>query len=156
MDYEIDNLDLRILSHLQTDSRTPFLEIARELKVSGGTIHARVNRLRESGIIRGSKVVVDYVKLGYAVTAFIGIKLDRAGSFKKIQQELRALPQIVEVHYTTGAYSLLAKLLVPSMQDLYGLLTEKLQNLEEIQSTETFIILNTPLNRDLELNPDAG
>lgn len=155
MDYEIDNLDLKILGYLQADSRTPFLEIARALKVAGGTIHARVNRLRESGIIKGSKVVVDYVKLGYSVTAYIGIKLDRARSFKKVQTELGALPQIVEVHYTTGAYSLLAKLIVPSMQDLYSLLTEKLQNLEEIQSTETFIILNTPVERDMQFNPDT-
>lgn len=154
MEYEIDNLDRKILGFLQENSRMPFLEIARELKVSGGTIHSRVNKLKEDGIIKGSKVVIDYEKLGYGVTAFIGIKLAKAGSFKDIQSELKAVPQIVEIHYTTGAYSLLAKIVVANMQDLYGLLTEKLQNLEEIQSTETFIILNTAVARDLQLIPE--
>ncbi|MCP4676836.1 MAG: AsnC family transcriptional regulator [Deltaproteobacteria bacterium] len=151
MKCEIDSLDLQILEHLQADSRKPFLEIARELKVSGGTIHSRVNQLREEGVIEGSKVVIDYGRLGYSVTAFIGIKLAKAGSFRKIQRALKSIPEIVEVHYTTGNYSLFVKIIVKNMNKLYRLLAEKLQALEEIQSTETFIILNTPLNRDLKI-----
>ncbi len=151
MKCEIDGLDLQILELLQADSRKPFLEIARELKVSGGTIHSRVNQLREDGVIQGSKVVIDYDRLGYSVTAFIGITLAKAGSFKKIQRALRSIPEIVEVHYTTGNYSLFAKIVVKNMNKLYKLLTEKLQALGEIQSTETFIILNTPLDRDLKM-----
>jgi Lrp/AsnC family transcriptional regulator, regulator for asnA, asnC and gidA len=146
MEYEIDRLDRQILQVLQADSRKPFLEIARELKVSGGTIHARMARMREVGIVKGSKIIIDYEKLGFSVSTFVGIKLARAGSCGDIQERLREIPEIVEVHYTTGAYSLLIKIVVPSMRDLYKLLSGRLQNLDEIQSTETFIILNTSLD----------
>jgi Lrp/AsnC family transcriptional regulator for asnA, asnC and gidA len=151
MDYEIDDLDRKILRFLQIDSRKPFLEIARELNVSGGTVHSRVNRLRQEGIIRGSKIVVDYEALGFSVLAFIGIKLAEAGSFKKIQDELESIPQIVEVHYTTGSYSLFVKIAAQNINALYELLSDKLQSIKEIQSTETFVILNTSVSRDLVL-----
>ena len=103
-------------------------------------------------MIQGSKIELDYAQLGYQVVAFIGIKLAKAGHFKEIQEQLKSIPHIVEVHYTTGAYSLLVKIIVENMQALYGLLTEKLQTLEMIQSTETFVILNTPVSRDLQLD----
>jgi Lrp/AsnC family transcriptional regulator for asnA, asnC and gidA len=151
MSYEIDSLDRRILSYLLADARTPFLEIARTLKVSGGTIHGRVARLREEGIIKGSKVIVDHEKLGYSVTAFIGITLAKAGSSRTVQGELERIPEIVELHYTTGNYSLFAKIVVPGMRQLYEFLSNKLQTLEDIQSTETFIVLDSSVQRDLTL-----
>jgi len=149
--YEIDSLDLAILEYLQADSRTAYTEIARALEISGGTVHSRIDRMKELGIIMGSKVIIDYGKLGFNVTAFVGITLSKAGSFKKIQKQLHSIPEMVEVHYTTGTYSLFAKVVAKSMQDLYILLSEKLQRLGEVQSTETFVILNTPVNRDLGL-----
>jgi Lrp/AsnC family transcriptional regulator for asnA, asnC and gidA len=152
MTMEIDDLDAKILEYLQVDSRRPFLEIARNLKVSGGTVHARVNRMRELGVIQGSKVVIDYEKLGFSVTAFVGIKLAKAKGFKQIQEQMLLIPEIVEVHYTTGAYSLLTKIVVASMRDLYRVLSDKLQAIEDIQSTETFVVLDTPLMRDPSLN----
>ncbi len=151
MDCEIDSVDRDILKSLQADSRKPFLEIARELKVSGGTIHTRVNRLKEAGVIKGSKIVIDYETLGFSVAAFVGIKLAKAGSCKDIQKQLQSIPQIVEVHYTTGTYSLFVKIVVESMKDLYALLSEDLQRFDEIQSTETFVILDTSLSRELAL-----
>ncbi len=152
MQCKIDNLDMKILSYLQSDSRKPFLEIARELNVSGGTIHSRVNRLREEGVIQGTKIVLDYDRLGHSVVAFIGIRLAKAGQFKEIQEKLKSIPQIVELHYTTGTYSLWAKIIVENMPGLYALLGEKLQSLDAIQSTETFVILNTTFSRDLSLH----
>ena len=149
MKYELDDLDKKILRFLQIDSRKPFLEIARDLNVSGGTIHSRVNRLRQEGVVRGSKIVIDYQALGYSVSAFIGIKLAEAGTFKNIEDKLAAIPQIVEVHYTTGSYSLLAKVAAENITALYDLLSNRLQKIKEIQSTETFVILNTSLNREL-------
>lgn len=151
MNCEIDNLDREILKRLQADSRTPFLEIARDLDVAGGTIHARVNRMRDAGIIQGSKIVLDYSQLGFTVSAFIGLKLVKARDVKEIQDQLRNIPEIVEIHYTTGTYSLLIKVMVTTMRELHDLLFAKLQAFEAIQSTETFVILDTTLARDLQL-----
>lgn len=151
MDYEIDDVDRAILRALQADARTPFLEIARALGVSGGTIHLRVGRMKEAGLLRGTQVALDHEKLGYGVSAFVGIILSKAGASVETQQRLQAIPEIVEVHYTTGTYGLLAKVVVRTIPDLYAFLSEKLQAIEEIQSTETFVILHTSVERGVSL-----
>ena len=75
MNYEIDNLDRSILRILQKDARTPYLEIARELDVSGGTIHVRINKMKDAGLLRGTRQQVDYRALGLDVTAMVGIRV---------------------------------------------------------------------------------
>ncbi|MBP7865026.1 MAG: Lrp/AsnC ligand binding domain-containing protein [Acidobacteria bacterium] len=149
MHCEIDNLDREILRRLQADARRPFLEIARELDVAGGTIHARVNRLKAEGVIRGTRIDLDHARLGYAVSAFIGVKLVKARDCREVQSRLQAIPEVVEVHYTTGAYSLFVKVGVRSMAELHALLFDHLQAIEEIQSTETFVILDSTVDREL-------
>jgi Lrp/AsnC family transcriptional regulator, regulator for asnA, asnC and gidA len=148
---EIDRLDLNILEYLQVDSRRPYLEIARNLNVSGGTVHARINKMKELGIIQGSKIIIDYEKLGFSIFSFVGVRLAKAGSAKEVQAGLKAIPEIVEIHYTTGSYSLLLKVVARSMADLYRLLSESLQRIEDIQSTETFVVLHSPSVREPSL-----
>ena len=148
---EIDSLDRAILRKLQASGRVSYLEIARDLAVSGGTIHARVSRMREAGLICGVRTVIDYERLGYTVRAFIGLKLVRAHDCGRLIGKLETVPEVLEIHYTTGAYSLLIKLVAKSMQDLHALLFERLQGFDEIQSTETFVILDTSLDRELPL-----
>ena len=151
MKYEIDSLDRQILSLLRSDSRLAYLEIARELDVSGGTIHQRMAKLKEAGIVTGAKLDIDYRALGYDVAALVGIRLGRAGSSGEVMDMMKSMPEIVEVHYTTGTYSLLVKVVVPNMAALYAFLSGKLQSFEDIQSTETFVILETAVDRDPEL-----
>jgi len=147
----IDDTDRAILRILQSDARESFIEIARTLGVSGGTVHARVGRMKELGLIKGSALQVDYAKLGYSVEAFIGLKLVRAHDCGTLMAKLETLPEVLEVHYTTGAYSLFIKVMARSMQDLHHILFERLQGFDEIQSTETFVILDTSLSRQREL-----
>ena len=149
--HKVDNLDIKILSILQEDSRRSFQEIARELIVSGGTIHVRMNRLKELGIVNGSRIILDYPKLGFDVTTFIGINLHNAGDSSKVLDKLREMDEITEVHYTTGSYSLFIKAILQSTFGLKTFLVEKLQLIEEIQSTETLISLDQPISRDIKL-----
>lgn len=139
---KLDQVDLAILRCLQEDARRSYEDIARELIVSGGTVHVRVNKMKEAGVITGSRVSLDYAKLGLDVTAFIGINLRSAKDFAKARSMLEKLPEIVEIHYTTGQYSLFIKVLTSSPRELHHFLTEKLQATPEIQSTETFISLD--------------
>ncbi len=150
--YRIDNLDIKILSKLQKDSRKSYQEIARELVVSGGTIHVRTNRLKELGIIKGSRMILDYPKLGYSVTAFIGLNLHNAGDSSTVLLQLKNMKEIVEVHYTTGSYSLFIKVVLGTTLELKNFLVEKLQKIEEIQSTETLISLDQPVSRDIKID----
>src|SRR5690606_5179562 len=135
---------------MREDSRKPFLEIARDLKVAGGTIHSRVAKMKEFGIIEGSRLLINPKALGVHVHAFIGIDVSRAGRFRMVIERLEKLPEITEIHYTTGGYSLLVKASVRMIEDLHILLSEKIQSVPDIHSTETFIILNTAVNRELD------
>jgi Lrp/AsnC family transcriptional regulator, regulator for asnA, asnC and gidA len=153
--YKIDKIDAKILKYLQEDSRRSFQEIARELVVSGGTIHVRTNKMKEAGIIKGSKLIVDHRKLGLEVTSFVGINLVNAREYNKCMEKLRHFPEICELHYTTGQYSIFVKVVTKSTRELHLFLTEKLQYLPEIQSTETLISLDNPIEREPQIpNPE--
>lgn len=149
--YLLDDIDREILKRLLKDSRTSYQEIARDLIISGGTVHVRLNKMKEAGVIRGSQIDVDFTKLGLEVTAFVGINLRTAGDYQIVLPKLKGLPQVTEVHYTTGQYSLFVKIVTESTRDLHLFLIEKLQSIEEIQSTETLISLDSPIDRNPSL-----
>lgn len=146
--YLLDKVDREILHHLMNDSRKSFQEIARELIVSGGTIHVRINKMKEAGIIKGSKLVIDPRKLGLEVCAFIGVNLVSAKDYQKVLDHLEKMDEVTNVHYTTGQYSLFIKVYAGTTLKLHHFLIEKLQTIKEIQSTETFISLDNPISRE--------
>lgn len=148
----LDDLDLQILDLLIKDSRTPFLEIARQCHVSGGTIHVRMKKMEDMGIIKGTKMLIDNSKLGYDVCGFIGIYLDRSNTFDDALEQLKLIKEIVELHYTTGQYSIFVKVICKNIADLQHLLMTKIQSVEGIQRTDTFISLFQPIDRNIELN----
>lgn len=148
----LDDLDLQILDILIKDSRTPFLEIARQCHVSGGTIHVRMKKMEDIGIIKGTKLIVDNSKLGYDVCCFIGIYLDKARSYNFVLDQLKLVREIVELHYTTGQYSIFVKVICKNITDLQNLLMNKIQSVEGIQRTDTFISLVQSIDRNMELN----
>lgn len=148
---EIDKLDRQIIDELRKDSRCSFQDIARKLNVSGGTIHVRVNKLRQAGVIKGARLMLDPSALGYDICAFIGINLHQAGDHIRVVDELKKMPEVVEAHFTTGTYSLFIKAFVSSTSGLHRFLVEKLQPIPEVQSTETLISLDMPIDRALSL-----
>ena len=149
--YEIDRLDKQILNELLKDARKPYLEIARKLKVSGGTIHQRMEKMKAYGVVKGSKIIVDYKLLGQGVAVFLGLHLQNAKDISKVVRKLQKLNEVVETHYTTGNYALLVKVMVRDIDHFHTFLTKRLQVIEEILSTESLINLETPILRDLNL-----
>lgn len=147
----LDDLDIQILEILIKDSRTPYLEIARKCHVSGGTIHVRMKKMEDMSIIKGTKLILDNTKLGYDVCCFIGIYLDKAASFSHVLSELNEINEVVELHYTTGDYSVFTKVICKSIADLQNLLMNKIQIIPEIQRTDTFISLSQPIDRNIQL-----
>lgn len=150
--YRFDNLDLKIIETLQRDSRTPYLEIARNNDVAGGTIHQRMDKIKKSGAIKGFTIEVDYKKLGYGVTCLLGILLNSAGDVPRVSEKLKSINQVTEIYYTTGKYALFIKTITRSIDELHDFLVTKLQRIDGVQSTETFICLDTPLKRNLKLD----
>lgn len=145
----IDNLDKQILRTLMDNARVSYAEIAKSHNVSPATIHVRVEKMRKAGIIKGAKLQVDPRKLGYDVTCFIGIILKQAGDYPLALARLEALPEVTEAFYTTGQYSIFIKVMVRSIDDLQALLIERIQAIDQIQSTDTLISLQNPIARDV-------
>lgn len=149
--YQLDELDLQILDLLIKDCRTPYLEIARICHVSGGTIHVRMKKMEELGIIKGTRILLNLPKLGYDVCCFVGIYVDKASSFQNIFDELASIKEVVELHLTTGNYSVLAKVICKNISDLQDILLNKINPINGIQRTDTIISLNQPIDRNITI-----
>ena len=149
--YQIDSVDRKILAFLKEDARMPYTEIAKKLIVSGGTIHQRVNKMTEAGIIKGSKVVIDYKELGFDVTTLLGIHLKSAKDQNSVVAQLETFNEVTEVYYTTGTYALIVKVQTKTIKHFHEFLITKLQAIKEVQSTESFICLDQPIHRDIEI-----
>ncbi|SUY46857.1 AsnC family transcriptional regulator [Clostridium putrefaciens] len=148
---QLDDLDLQILDILIKDSRTPYLEIARICHVSGGTIHVRMKKMEDIGMIKGTKLMLDMPKLGYDVCCFVGVFVDKNSSFSNVMDEMSKIKEIVELHYTTGQYSVFAKVVCKSISDLQDILMHRINTIIGIQSTDTFISLSQPIDRNIKL-----
>ena len=149
---EIDNIDLKILALLSEDAKIPYTEIAKKVYVSGGTVHVRMRKMEEMGIVRGTTLNMDYSKLGYDITAFLGIYLERGSLYDSVVDELKKVPEVVKIHYTTGNYSIFIKIHCRDTKHLREVLHDKIQKIEGIVRTETLISLEESLNRHIQLN----
>jgi len=148
---EIDNLDIEILSILMNDATTAYTEIAKELIVSGGTIHVRMKKMQDLGVIKGSNLIVDAQKVGYDICAFLGIYLEKGSIYNEAVEKLKQVKEIVELHYTTGAYSMFAKIICRDTNHLRHVLNDEVQAIPGIQRTETFISLEESIKRQITL-----
>jgi Lrp/AsnC family transcriptional regulator for asnA, asnC and gidA len=151
---DIDKLDRQILSVLMKDAKTPYTDIAKQLYVSGGTIHVRMKKLEQLGIVKGANLTVDYAKLGYDISAFLGIYLDKSSMYGEVARELSEIPEIVGAHYTTGLYNIFAKIVCRDTNHLRKVLHNKIQRISGIQRTETFISLDESINRPIHIVDD--
>jgi Lrp/AsnC family transcriptional regulator, regulator for asnA, asnC and gidA len=144
---EIDDLDKKILAKLVEDGKAPYTDLAKQLYVSSGTIHVRMKKMEQLGIVQGSTLLIDYHKLGYDVTAFLGIYLDKSSLYDEVAEHLKQIPEIVEANYTTGLYSIFARIICKDTNHLRLVLHDKIQKIPGIQRTETFISLEQSINR---------
>ncbi len=147
--YQIDNLDRDILKALMENARTAYAELAKLFNVSPGTIHVRVEKMKQAGIITGACVQVSPKRLGYDVCCFIGIILKSAKDYPSALRKLEGLEEVVEAYYTTGHYSIFIKVMTRSIEGLQDVLINKIQTIDEIQSTETLISLQNPIMRTI-------
>jgi len=147
----LDEIDLKILNLLLRDAKMTYQEIGKSLFVSQGTVHVRVKKMIENGVIIGSKIIVDHQLLGIGVNAFIGIYLSKSSSYAQVIKHLKKISEVVEVHYVTGIYSILAKIACKDTMHLRDVLSEKVQAIKGIQRTETLISLDQCVNRPLSL-----
>lgn len=145
----IDKLDLSIIQQLMQDAGLSYAEMGKKLFVSAGTIHVRIKKLQEAGVISGMHFGVDLKKLGYDVIAFIGIYLEKSSLYDTVARDLKKIPQIVRMNYTTGNYSIFAEVVCKDIAQLRLILHDELQKIKGIERTETFISLEESLKRNV-------
>lgn len=146
---EIDGIDKEILRDLMEDARKPILQIAKKVGISGAAIHQRMRKLEQAGVISGSKFVVNTKVLGYTTMAFVGIYLEKAANNSDAVRELKKIPEVLECHYTTGNWSILIKIICKDNEHLMQLLNKKIQTIEGVSRTETFISLEQQIERQI-------
>lgn len=151
IDKNLDKLDLQIIQSMMLDAEISYADLGKQLFVSGGTIHVRIKKLEELGIVRGKRLAVDMKVLGYDVIAFIGIYLEKSSLYDSVAEALQRIPQIVRLNYTTGNYSMFAEIVCKDIQQLRFVLHDELQKIKGIERTETFISLEESFSRNVRI-----
>lgn len=148
---KIDKLDMKILEIISNNARIPFKDVAAECGVSRAAIHQRVQRLIDLGVIVGSGYHVNPSSLGYNTCTYIGISLEKGSMYNSVCEALSKMPEIVECHYTTGPYSMLAKLYARDNAHLMELLNGSIQEIPGVISTETLISLKQSIKKEVPI-----
>ena len=148
--YKLDSLDKKIIELVLKDARIPFLEVARECKVSGAAIHQRIQKLTNLGILKGSQYIVDPEKIGYETCAYIGLYLKDPERFDEVVEALRDIPEVVECHYTTGGFDMFIKIYAYNNHHLLNVIHDKLQPLG-LSRSGTIISFNEAISRPIAI-----
>lgn len=149
--FNIDKLDLKIIQEMLENADTPYAELGKKLFVSGGTIHVRIKKLEELGIVTGKKLKVNFSQLSYDITAFVGIFLEKSSLYDVVAKELEKIPEIIRLNYTTGNYSMYLEIVCKDINQLRSVLHDGLQKIKGIERTETLISLAESFNRSVRV-----
>jgi len=152
MKLNLDKLDLQIITAMMEDAQISYADLGKKLFVSGGTIHVRMKKLQEHDIVKGTKLHVDLKALGYDITAFVGIFLEKSSLYDAVAKELQKIPEIVRLNYTTGNYSMFIEIVSKDMNQLRFVLHDTLQKIKGIERTETFISLEESFHRNVQVH----
>lgn len=135
----IDDLDKKILNFLQNDARLSFVKIAKQLGVSEGTIHLRVRKLIEEGVIKGFYTIVDPDKIGLPIRAFIGLQADPS-LYESILKKISEINGVYGIYDVTGEFSALIDVKVGSKKELTELI-DQVGAIPGVKSTVTMLVL---------------
>ena len=143
--YQIDEVDKQILHFLIENTRTPFTEIAKKMNVSAGTIHVRVKKMEEAGIIKGTTLIVDYSRMGYDFIAYVGILLTKSNKTKAVMEKLRKIPNVTVASVISGKYNIYYKIRAKDTSDAKEVIY-KIDEIEDVLRTESMISLEEEIN----------
>ncbi|WP_144921432.1 Lrp/AsnC family transcriptional regulator [Halorubrum salsamenti] len=144
---ELDETDRAILRILQEDARTPFSEVARRIDMSSATVHDRVNRMEDAGVIEGYHASIDPKAVGYGVSAFVGLRVEQ-GREEDALEQLREIDGVREIHLTTGEWDVMLKVVAADTDSLRELMFDRVAEMEGFSRSQTMIILSTDYEAD--------
>ena len=141
----LDEIDHQILDILIDNTRVPFTEISKRLLISAGTVHVRVKKMEDAGIIKGSSLNLDYVKLGYSFIAYVGIFLEKTQKTEFVLEELNKIPFVTVAHITTGKFNIFCKVRARNTKNAKDIIF-RIDDIEGVLRTETMISLEESIN----------
>jgi len=147
----LDKLDFQIIEAMMENANISYADLGKKLFVSGGTIHVRIKKLQELGIVQGTKLYINHKILCYDVIAFIGIYLEKSSMYDTVAKELKKIPEIVRLNYTTGNYSMFAEVICKDIGQLKFVLHDELQKIKGIERTDTIISLEESFSRSVQM-----
>ncbi|MDG1501905.1 MAG: winged helix-turn-helix transcriptional regulator, partial [Ulvibacter sp.] len=145
MKFKLDATDQSILDMLIENTRTPFTDIAKKHGISAGTVHVRVKKMEEAGIITGSSLRLDYNKLGYSFIAYVGIYLLKTSQTQFVLERINEIPYVTVAHVTTGKFNIFCKIRAKNTTHAKEIIY-KLDDIEGVTRTETMISLEESIN----------
>ncbi|TDN81559.1 AsnC family transcriptional regulator [Salegentibacter sp. 24] len=140
---KLDQKDLKILKHLQDDSKMTNKEISNKLQLSVTAVFERIKRLEREGVISGYVALVSPNKVAKSFMVFCQIKLiQHSRSYlTKFETEVTKLSEVMECYHVSGEYDYILKVLVKDMEAYREFMVTKLTSLDHIGSTQsTFVI----------------
>jgi len=144
---ELDDTDREILRILQSDARTPFSEIARRIDMSSATVHDRVGRMEDAGVIEGYHAKVEPRAVGYGVSALVGLRV-KQGREEDALEQLREIEGVTEIHLTTGEWDVMLKLVAADTDSLRDVMFDRVADMDGFSRSQTMIILGTDYETD--------
>ena len=142
---KLDDVDHQILDILIDNTRVPFTDISKRLLISAGTVHVRVKKMEEAGIIKGSSLNLDYVKLGYSFIAYIGIFLEKTKIINDVIKSLNEIPFVTVAHITTGKFNIFCKVRAHDTKHAKEIIF-MIDDIDGVSRTETMISLEESIN----------
>lgn len=143
--YDIDDVDKTILMYLIENTRMPFTEIAKKMDVSAGTIHVRVKKLEDAGIIKGTTLITDYDKMGYQFVAYVGLLLTKTNKIQSVLEELYRIPNVTVAHIVSGKYNIFCKIRASDTNHAKDVIF-KIDAIDDVLRTESMISLEESFN----------
>ncbi len=127
------------------NTRTPFTDIAKKLVISAGTVHVRVKKMEQMGLIKGSSLILDYDKLGYTFIAYVGLYVNNSSQIKFIIERIKQIPNVTVAHITTGKFNVFCKIRAKSTTHAKNIIF-KLDEIEGVYRSESMISLEESIN----------
>ncbi len=144
---ELDDTDRAILRILQADARTPFSEIARRIDMSSATVHDRVGRMEDAGVIEGYHASINTKAVGYGVSALVGLRVEQ-GREEDALEQLRELEGVRAIHLTTGEWDVILRVIAEDTDALRELMFDGIANMDGFSRSQTMIVLGTDYETD--------
>jgi len=138
-----ESLESKVIGRLMRDGRVCWSDLAQLVGLSAPAVADRVRRLEQRGVIKGYAALVDAAAVGYPLTAFVSVVLDRPKDRTAFLRRVQAIPEIAECHHVTGDDDYLLKLRCRSPQHLDDLLSNSIKGSPEVVRTRTTIVLST-------------